>query len=405
MKRESLRADSALRLLGEVASVLTALVLAAQTSGCASVKSALTSHAAEREFSIEDRWVRSTTKKEFIGYHRVHRMSPLILDTMVIQGNAIDGVVAYNRENGAELWRLDIPNGVEGGAQAAHGHLYFGASDGNFYCVQASDGKVLWTFPLRSETLAPPTVDNGVVYVENGTDVVFALDEVSGKQVWTYNRQTTGNFSIRANTRPTVSGDNVYVGFSDGFIVSLKRKDGSLDWERKIGKAVRFRDVDATPVIDGGDLFVASFDGTLYSLKADTGAVNWQLDEGAYVPVTLGTDHFTDRLYYSTVNGKILTLDRQTGHVKSTIAVRKGIATQVVFYRNLIVYGESDGALVVADPESGAQMGRFAPGFGVMAKPTIIEATGETYMMSSGANLFALKLGYHRPGDRLPWQL
>ena len=331
-------------------------------------------------------------------------MSPLVLDNVIIQGNAIDGISAYDRASGSELWRLDLKNGVEGGAQVAEGNLFFGASDGNVYSVRVSDGHVNWTFPVHAETLAPLTVDNGVIFVENGADVVYALDAASGKQIWLYNRQTTSNFSIRATTRPTISGEHVFVGFTDGYVVALKKRDGAINWEKKIGKAARFRDVDATPVVDGANLYVSSFDGTLYSLVAETGNSNWQVDEGGYVPVTLGTGEFSDRLYYSTVNGKVLIIDNHSGKILETIKVKKGIATQPVFYKNLIVYGESEGALVVADAESGASLGRFSPGFGIMAKPTVIESTGDTYIMSSGANLFALKLGYERRADLLPWQ-
>jgi len=373
--------------------------------GCSSLPKVLTPHASQqREFVIERKWTRATPEHDYFGYHRMHRMSPLVLDKVIIQGNAIDGVSAYDRVSGNERWRMAIKGGVEGGAQIVKDNLYFGASDGNLYCVKVSDGSVLWTFPLKSETLAPPTVDDGVVYVENGSDVVYAIDATNGKQIWLYNRQTTGNFSIRATTRPVVAGENVFVGFTDGFVVALKRRDGALNWERKIGRAARFKDVDGTPVLDGGQMFVSSFDGTLYSLKPDSGQVNWSVEDGGYVPVTVGPDRYADQLFYSTANGKILVIDKHSGKIQQTFMVKKGIATQPVFFRGVMVYGESEGALVAANPSTGAVIGRFEPGFGMMAKPTIIESTGEVYFMSTGANLFALHLGYEHFSDLLPWQ-
>lgn len=383
--------------------VLLALTLPV-ASGCASLRSSLGGATAPREFVIESTWVRSTPQKDFLGYRRLNRMAPLVLETMVVQGNSIDGLVAYNRKNGNEIWRLNIENGVEGGAVESGGNLYFGASDGLFYCVKASDGAVLWTFPMRSETLAPPTIESGVVYAQNGADVVYALDAATGKQLWLYNRQVTGNFSIRATTRPVVAGESVYVGFSDGFIVSLKKRDGGLLWERKIGRAPRFRDVDATPVIDGDSLFVSSFDGTLYSLRAESGDINWQIEEGGYVPVTLGTERLADRLYYATATGKILILDKRSGKQISAIELKKGIPTQPVVFKNLLIYGESEGGLIAADAETGVPVGRFEPGRGLMARPTVIDQTGEAYIMSNNANIFALKMGYKRIADRLPWQ-
>jgi outer membrane protein assembly factor BamB len=383
---------------------LSAAVLALGLAGCSTISTLLDSSRAQREFVVENTWVRSTTRNEFLGFRRMNRMSPIVLEKMVIQANAIDGIVAYNRNGGRELWRLNLDNGVEGGAQVVGDRLYFGSSNGQFYCVNAATGAIIWTFPVRAETLAPPSIDNGVVYFQSGTDIVFALDAESGKQLWLYNRQVTGNFSIRATTRPVIDGDKLYVGFSDGFLVALKKRDGSLLWERKLGRQGRFKDVDSTPVIDDDSLYVASFDGFLYSLKKDSGDVNWEIDRGGYVPVTIGRDRFSDRLYFSTVTGQLLILDKRTGKEIRSVKIRKGIATQPTFFGNYIVYGESDGALVVADAENGAPIGHFNPGHGLVSKPSVVEATGEAYFISNSANLYAMKLGFRRSSDRLPWQ-
>src|SRR5579872_7300961 len=109
-------------------------------SGCASVSNVVDTGNSKREFVIENSWVRSTLKKDFTGFRRMNRMSPLVLDDLIIEGNSVDGIVAYNRGTGALVWRLDITNGVEGGAQVVDGKLYFGASDGHFYCVNARNG-------------------------------------------------------------------------------------------------------------------------------------------------------------------------------------------------------------------------------------------------------------------------
>ncbi len=378
-----------------------ALIAAGFACGCAS----LGDGAKNREFVLENSWARTTTKKEFLGFRRMNRMAPIVTEQMVIQANAIDGIIAYGRGDGREIWRLSLVNGVEGGAQLVGDRLYFGSSDGQFYCVNSANGKTVWSVPVRAETLAPPSIDGGVVYFQSGADVVYALDASTGKQLWVYNRQLTGNLSIRATTRPVVAGESLLMGFSDGFIVALRKRDGGLLWERKLGKSTRFRDVDATPVVDGKEIYVASFDASLYSLNLETGDVNWTLDEGAYVPVTVGSGRFSDRLFYSTAGGKILAIDKRTGKTLSTITVKKGIPTQVVMYRGFLVYGESEGALVIADAEKGQTVARFEPGQGLVSRPTIIDGTGEAFFISNSANLYALKMGYRSPVDLMPWQM
>lgn len=377
-------------------------------AGCASTGGVLGgvigSSRESRELSIENRWTRSTLSKDFLGYRRLNRMSPMVLDKLVIQSNAVDGVVAYERTTGRQIWRIDVENGAEGGATVAGDKLFFGSSNGQFYCVNVADGKIAWEIPVRAETLAAPTIESGVVYFQNGADVVFAVDANTGKQLWFFNRQTTGQLSVRSTTRPTVGGDFVYVGFSDGFVVALKKKDGTLSWERKIGKGNRFHDVDSTPVLDGKSLFVASFDGTLMSLDKDTGAVNWSVEEGAYVPVTLGQDRWADRLYYATASGSLMVLDKKSGKQLAQVRIPKGIASQPTLYKGFVLYGESEGAFVVADAETLAPIKKYEPGHGLVARPTAVESTGEAYFISNSANLYAVKLAYRRTGDKLPWQ-
>lgn len=372
------------------------VLLGAFAVGCASLKSSPSS----RKLVFEKDWVRQTNAKEFTSYQRMNRMSPLILDQLIIQGNSIDGIVAYSKKNASEIWRITVENGVEGGAAVANNRLYFGSSDGQFYCADVITGKVLWSFPARAETLASPSIDGKVVYFQTGADVVYALDAASGKLIWSYNRQTTTSLSIRSTTRPTIAGDKVYVGFSDGYILALKKSDGTMIWERKLGTQGRFKDVDSTPVIDNGVLYASSFDGALFSLKAETGEVIWQLDRGGFTPVTI----HADRIYMSSSDGQLLALDKGSGKPIWFKTIRNGISTQPVFFRNYLVYGETEGNLVAADANTGEKITEFSPGRGLIAQPSVDEKTGKIYFISNSANLYAMRLHHIRPNLLLPWQ-
>jgi outer membrane protein assembly factor BamB len=376
-----------------------ASVLFLVCAGCSSF-----SHTENRQFKIESTWVRSTLNKEFLGFRRLHRMTPLVLDQMIVQGNGIDGIAAYSKQTGHMLWRSNIENGVEGGAAATSDRLYFGANDGLFYCLDLADGKTKWTFPARAETLSSPAIQNDIVYFQSGADVVYALNKETGKQTWVYNRQVTGQLSIRATTSPVIAGDYLLTGFSDGYVVALKKRDGSLVWERKIGEALRFKDVDSTPVVDGANLYVASFDGSLVSLKLETGEANWTIDQGGFTPVTLGEGQWANRIYYSTAGPEILVIDKADGKILSRIKTTKGIPTQVTLLKSYMMYGESDGAFVVAQADNGDTLARFTPGHGLMSRPALAGDSDKAYFISNSANLYALKLGYQSRSVLLPWQ-
>ena len=130
----------------------------------------------KRTFEVKTAWVRQTTKQDNLGYRKINRMTPVLVGDLVIQGNGLDGIAAYSRENGDLKWRLPVVNGVEPSAALIRDRLFFGASDGNFYSVEASTGRVQWTFPTKTENLSEPLLDEGVVYFLSGSNVFYALD-------------------------------------------------------------------------------------------------------------------------------------------------------------------------------------------------------------------------------------
>ncbi len=376
--------------------VLTLILSLTSLVGCSHFDQSL----GRKNLSIDQLWARDTTKSDYMGFRRMNRATPVVTDRLVVQANAIDGITAYSRDNGDLLWSLSIRGGVEAGVTANGDRLFFGASDGMFYSVNINTGKILWSFPMRAETLSLPTVEGSNVYVLGGNDVLYCLDKESGKQIWVYNRQSSSTLSIRAGSRPTVDGESVYVGFSDGFVASLRRKDGGLNWERKLSKNLRFKDVDTTPLVINDRLFTASFDGSIFCLDKASGQVTWEVEEGAYAPLTVQDQ----KIYAATTGGALIALDRDSGKILWKVSSHKGITTQAALYRGYLIYGESEGGMVVLDPNTQKEMARFEPGHGLTSSPWVNEKSGEVFFVSGGANLFALRVSWKRERDLLPWE-
>lgn len=372
-------------------------------SGCTTLKDRLASNSA-RELVLEPAFVRATPAKETFSYRRINRMTPLLTDSEVIQGNAVDGLVVFNRKSGSEIWRLNVENGVEGGVELSGDSLYFGGGDGMLRSVKLKTGQLNWSVPMRAEMLSPPTLENSFLFAQTGADVVYGLEAASGKLLWTYNRQVTGNLSVRATTRPVVVGDLLLAGFSDGYVVALRKRDGVVQWERKIGRGNRFRDVDSTATVNGNRAYFASYDGQLVSLKVESGEVIWQSDLGGYLPVTVGTGSQIDRLYFSTADGRVVELDESTGKETRSLKIARGIATQPVIAKNLLIFGESDGAIRVVDVQTFKPLAQYQTGDGLLSTPAIDRAKNEIWFISSAANLYSMKLSYRRLAERFPWK-
>ncbi len=106
----------------------------------------------------------------------------------------------------------------------------------------ASGLKVRWRTPLRAG-YAGPAVADGRVFVTDwvetqrprGTERALALDEKTGKVLWT--QEWTADYRgiswpVGPRATPTVDGDRVYVLGADGKLFCLAVKSGEIIWKK-----------------------------------------------------------------------------------------------------------------------------------------------------------------------------
>ena len=352
------------------------------------------------QLKISRHWARDTQTKAQLGPHGQNDFAPLLTKDLIVVGNGVDGIVAYDRKSQAVRWRMPINGGVEAGAVIDGDSLYFGASDGLFYCVNTLKGTVNWTYPIRSEGLARPFFKDGVIYFLAGNNIAYALDAKTGKLRWLYTRRDQSNLSIRGGSQPNVFDGIVYLGFSDGNLVALKEATGSLVWETTLSHSRRFRDVDAHPVVDGIHIFVTSYDGAIYCLNRKSGKVIWHVDGGGDTAVTLSGEH----LYYSSSSGDTVALDKSSGKVLWSVKNPIGMGGRPTLYGDLLLVGQLNGPLLVMDPQRGSILGEYDTGWGIAARPVIDPRSNEVLVLSAGANLYGLGIGWQRAGMSWPWE-
>jgi len=345
---------------------------------------------AQRRFAVNEVFVKRTTEADNLGFRKINRMKPLIYKDLVIQANGLDGIAAYHHMTGAEKWRLPIVNGAEPSATLVKDRIFIGASDGQFYSIQADTGKVLWTFPTKIETLSEPLLNEGILYILTGNNSLFALDASDGKQLWLYTRQDTSSLSIRGGSKPALRNGTLYVGFSDGSIVALLAANGALKWEKQLSRNKKFRDLDSDPLLEGDFMYVTGYDDHVYCLRAATGETVWQAPYGGYGSISMAGD----RLYLAASTNEFLALQKETGQKVWSYPLKEGIATSATVHKGLVIFGESQGALQILDAATGKQISSFAPGRGILSPPTVDEKTSMVYFISNEANLYGLRIGW-----------
>lgn len=370
-------------------------------NACSSaVKDVAKKDGVDRRFVIERSWARQTARQDFLGARLNHVSEPVLFNHLVIQGNEIDGIVAYHQKWGRKVWSRQFSGGVTSTPREQKGVLYFGAGDGFFYALDAATGKTKWSAPIKSEGLGTPLVTDEAVYFLSGNNAALALKSDNGEQIWFYSRQDSANITVRGASEPTLVGNRLYAGFSDGYLVALDKDKGGLVWEKQISQNARFRDVDAKPVVDGERIYISSYDGQLHCLSTKDGQTLWVNDEGGFTPVTI----VGEQIFYSTSTRKLLALEKTSGKLIWERTLNQSVAGQPLVHRGLVIVGEWSGALRAFESTTGNDVTEFTTGRGVTSRPVLDTKTDYLYVMTADANLFALRLKLKELAGVWPWE-
>jgi outer membrane protein assembly factor BamB len=89
------------------------------------------------------------------------------------------------------------------------GNVYFGSTDGFFYCLRQSDGKFLWKVNLQDPIAASPVVAKGKAYVLTTTGVLACFNAADGNQLWRLDDLAEG--VIDAYASPILAHGRLYV--------------------------------------------------------------------------------------------------------------------------------------------------------------------------------------------------
>ncbi len=368
--------------------VLAAAALAVGLSSCSSIQSVKRDSSKDVRTSVG--FVRPTVDAEITRFRKINRARVLYTDKMLITCNGHEGVVAFDINSGQRRWSYAVPNGVEKEPVSFNGRLFFGGNDGYFYSLNLESGQEIWKTHIKSEIVTTPAYDaqEGRVYVVTTANSLLSLEAENGHQVWSYTRQDPSSFSIRGGTTALINKNLVYVGFSEGSFVAFNKSNGTINWEIQLNKNKRFKDIDSSAVLENDKIFVSGYDDKLYVLSATNGDILNKFEAGGYVPVNIDKEV----LYYSSTNGKVYALNKESLKIKWEYPVAGGLPTEISLYRDYIVFGESQGDLVFLDKTTGELRNHFEPGRGIQTPIAINEKRSELYFVSGEANLYSMEV-------------
>jgi outer membrane protein assembly factor BamB len=197
-------------------------------------------------------------------------------------GRAVDGVprevcVAVEAGTGKELWAVPIgvPRyGHDGGNQGTPDNsggdgprstptvdgdrVYAFSADLGLYCLDAKDGKVIWSKDLMKEhagrnitwkNAASPLLDGNLIFVAGGGpgESLLGINKQDGKVVW---KGADEKMTHATPTAATVLGTRQIIFFTQSGLVSVQPDNGKVLWRH----AFRYNVSTAASPVVGGDI-------------------------------------------------------------------------------------------------------------------------------------------------------
>lgn len=306
------------------------------------------------------------------------------------KANLSGGLLALSRVNGNIIWKDNFSNWIMtnpvvvpqinmvfigSGNSIKYGpnNSYRGLGNNFVYGINISTGAIMWKYKTLGENMPTPIYNNGILYFVNGNRTFYALDAITGKELWTLNIG-----SIVSMSSPILIGNNVFFGGSKPykfFDVNIQTK--SIKW------AISFKNLpggvtitggldDTTPVYYKGYLYTNATmlkDYTtnsgyeyLYKINAGTGNIVWSLNEGygvinelsdpmeGSVPTLKGNTIYTG----SNTTRSIFAVNINTKKVDWSYKINGMINAPFIIIKSYIYAITGNGNIYVIDKSNGA---------------------------------------------------
>jgi outer membrane protein assembly factor BamB len=329
--------------------------------------------------------------------------TPLISDGVVYIGSWDGKMYALRERDGSLLWNFnagtlrvdacDTTYGIDSTAALSNGKLYFGTGLAQLISLNAANGQLNWRTQLADPNLAfhiwgSPLVFDGKIYIGLASHCVnpcivgrlVCVDANDGRVLWSFATASEGSTGGAVWSSPAVDASRrmIYVGtgnFCTGAdlhssaIIALNADTGALIWRFKrlpqadtnnldFGSSPVLYDVDGTPM-----LALPSKDGHCYGLNRATGSLVWDtvVTDGnsrggsiASPAAAYGKVFFGGTVNVAT--GMFVALDQRDGRIVWRASQSLPILGATAAAGGVVFVGCDDGALHAYDASTGTEL-------------------------------------------------
>ncbi|MGZ3694210.1 MAG: outer membrane protein assembly factor BamB family protein, partial [Bdellovibrionota bacterium] len=270
---------------------------------------------------------------------------------------------------------------------------YVGSEAGVLRKYELNSGRLLWESSLSGPVHGSPIHAFQRLFVGTEDEALHAIDMATGKVLWTYRRPAFNSTSIRGGGNPAAIAGKIWIGFSDGALVSLNPDTGSVDSEKIYRDNLKFMDIDARVVGWKDGLLVVTYDGKLRHTKRD-GTLIWEFPAGgARAPlITEG-----DTIYLPSSEGTVYAIGAKGNEIWRH-SFRRGVPCGLGLVsrngRRVLVATSTEDKVYALNAANGELLGEVALGHGSgsFAPVAVDEKSGSVYVLSNFSRVHEFRL-------------
>jgi eukaryotic-like serine/threonine-protein kinase len=294
--------------------------------------------------------------------------SPILSDNSAVwpifRGDRqLTGYVKAIPENPKVAWRFRAEEMVDAGPVVSNNRIYFGDTEGTFYCLELHTGKPVWQKKISDGISASALLLSGVCYVGSQSGEFFALSMTDGKLLWRY--KCEGQISGSANYFMEQGRQRIIFGSYDFKLHCLDAKTGKELWSVPTGNYIN-----GAPAVEGNRIVFGGCDGYLRTIDAVSGKEQLKLKLKSYIPASPA---IYDSITYVALYGqKILAIDREN-KILWSYASKNDVAflSSPAVNRELVVIGDRDGLVHIINRTDGKKLTEFQTSGDIAVGPVI----------------------------------
>lgn len=322
---------------------------------------------------------------------------------LVYVGTRSGTLLALSMETGEVAWEEQFPGALSSVPVIADDGalMLLGTDNGDMIALELETRKHRWAYATLGTIRNMPLVVEGVVYMVNSRDQVFALDLRTGAWRWQYDQPYPTEFTVHGHAGlsyapPQAEGEDgvIFTGFSNGKVAAIGASTGEPLWLASAAPPAGgdFVDADGTPLVDLGlgEVVVTGQSTGIYGLSLADGAQRWHRPMRGAGSVVAGPRGLM--VVASSLEG-VFALEHG-GRVRWRQPTNPGFVQAPLVVGDIAYVAHSDDGMLAYDVETGEFLAQLNPGSGMSGQPVFDPTFQRFYTLSNRGMLVVFRAAF-----------